>query len=117
MCIRDRNRQNSIETNDVGLLAWWDAQQKFMVTHADRIYKEAIQKGIAKEQARAVLPEGNMQSRMYMKGSVRSWIHYCELRCGNGTQKEHREIAHKCANILKEHLPFLKPWFKELPHD
>jgi len=112
-----KNRQNSIETDDVQLQAWWDAQQKFMVTHADRIYKEAIEKGIAKEQARAVLPEGNMQSRMYMKGSIRSWIHYCELRCGNGTQKEHREVAYKCAGILKDHLPFLKQWYKELPND
>ena len=111
-----KNRQNSIETDDVQLQAWWDAQQKFMVTHADRNYKEAIEKGIAKEQARAVLPEGNMQSRMYMKGSIRSWIHYCDLRCGNGTQKEHREIAYKCATILKDHLPFLKNWYKELPN-
>ena len=109
-----KNRQNSVETDDVGLQAWWDAQQKFLTTHSQRIYREALEKGIAKEQARAVLPEGNMQSRMYMKGSVRSWIHYCELRCGNGTQKEHREIAVKCAEILKNHLPFLKPWYKEL---
>ena len=109
-----KNRQNSIETDDVELQTWWDAQQKFLVGHADRIYKEAIDKGIAKEQARAVLPEGNMQSRMYMKGNVRSWIHYCELRCGNGTQKEHREVAFKCAEILVNHLPFLKEWHKEL---
>jgi thymidylate synthase (FAD) len=109
-----KNRQNSVETDDVGLQAWWDAQQKFLTTHSQRIYREALDKGIAKEQARAVLPEGNMQSRMYMKGNVRSWIHYCELRAGNGTQKEHREIAVKCAEILKNHLPFLKPWYKEL---
>jgi len=109
-----KNRQNSVETDDVGLQAWWDAQQKFLTTNSQRIYREALDKGIAKEQARAVLPEGNMQSRMYMKGNVRSWIHYCELRAGNGTQKEHREIAVKCAEILKDHLPFLKPWYKEL---
>ena len=109
-----KNRQNSVETDDVGLQAWWDAQQKFLTTHSQRIYREALDKGIAKEQARAVLPEGNMQSRMYMKGNVRSWIHYCELRAGNGTQKEHREIAVKCAEILKNHLPFLKPWYEEL---
>ena len=109
-----KNRQNSVETDDVGLQAWWDAQQKFLTAHSQRIYREALDKGIAKEQARAVLPEGNMQSRMYMKGNVRSWIHYCELRAGNGTQKEHREIAVKCAEILKNHLPFLKPWYKEL---
>jgi thymidylate synthase (FAD) len=109
-----KNRQNSVETDDVGLQAWWDAQQKFLTTHSQRIYREALDKGIAKEQARAVLPEGNMQSRMYMKGNIRSWIHYCELRAGNGTQKEHREIAVKCAEILKTHMPFLKPWYKEL---
>ena len=109
-----KNRQNSVETDDIGLQAWWDAQQKFLTTHSQRIYREALDKGIAKEQARAVLPEGNMQSRMYMKGNVRSWIHYCELRAGNGTQKEHREIAVKCAEILKNHLPFLKPWYEEL---
>ena len=109
-----KNRQNSVETDDVGLQAWWDAQQKFLTTHSQRIYREALDKGIAKEQARAVLPEGNMQSRMYMKGNIRSWIHYCELRAGNGTQKEHREIAVKCAEILKNHMPFLKPWYKEL---
>lgn len=109
-----KNRQNSVETDDIGLQAWWDAEQKFLTTHSQRIYREALDKGIAKEQARAVLPEGNMQSRMYMKGNVRSWIHYCELRAGNGTQKEHREIAVKCAEILKNHLPFLKPWYEEL---
>ena len=109
-----KNRQNSVETDDVGLQAWWDAQQKFLTTHSQRIYREALDKGIAKEQARAVLPEGNMQSRMYMKGNIRSWIRYCELRAGNGTQKEHREIAVKCAEILKNHMPFLKPWYKEL---
>ena len=65
-----KNRQNSVETDDVGLQAWWDAQQKFLTTHSQRIYREALDKGIAKEQARAVLPEGNMQSRMYMKGNV-----------------------------------------------
>ena len=112
-----KNRQNSIETDDAELQWAWEAKQKQIVHEAQLAYKWAIGNGIAKEQARAVLPEGNMQSRMYMKGNIRSWIHYCELRCGNGTQKEHREIAYKCANILKEHLPFLKPWFKELPHD
>jgi len=112
-----KNRQNSIETDDDELKWAWEAKQKQIVHEANLAYKWAIENGIAKEQARAVLPEGNMQSRMYMKGNVRSWIHYCELRCGNGTQKEHREVAYKCAEILVNHLPFLKPWFKELPHD
>jgi thymidylate synthase (FAD) len=112
-----KNRQNSIETNDDDLKWAWEAKQKQIVHEANLAYKWAVENGIAKEQARAVLPEGNMQSRMYMKGSVRSWIHYCELRCGNGTQKEHREVAYKCAGILKEYLPFLKQWYKELPND
>ena len=111
-----KNRQNSIETDDNELKNAWYLKQKQIVHEAELAYKWAIENGIAKEQARAVLPEGNMQSRMYMKGSVRSWIHYCELRCGNGTQKEHREVAHKCADILVNHLPFLKDWHKELPH-
>ena len=112
-----KNRQNSIETDDDELKWAWEAKQKQIVHEAELAYKWAIENGIAKEQARAVLPEGNMQSRMYMKGNVRSWIHYCELRCANGTQKEHREIAYKCAGILKEHLPFLKQWYKELEYD
>ena len=109
-----KNRQNSVETDDDTLKRQWEAKQQQIVHESRLAYKWALENGIAKEQARAVLPEGNMQSRMYMKGNVRSWIHYCELRAGNGTQKEHREIAVKCAEILRNHLPFLKPWYKEL---
>lgn len=110
-----KNRQNSIETDDETLKRQWEAKQQQIVHESRLAYKWAIENGIAKEQARAVLPEGNMQSRMYMKGSVRSWIHYCELRCGPETQKEHREVAFKCAEILKNHLPFLKhsEWLSE----
>jgi len=109
-----KNRQNSVETDDDALKRQWEAKQQQIVHESRLAYKWALENGIAKEQARAVLPEGNMQSRMYMKGNVRSWIHYCELRAGNGTQKEHREIAVKCAEILKNHLPFLNPWYNEL---
>jgi len=109
-----KNRQNSIETDDDELKWAWEAKQKQIVHEANLAYKWAIENGIAKEQARAVLPEGNMQSRMYMKGNIRSWMHYCELRCGNGTQKEHREVAFMCADILKNHLPFLKKWHEQL---
>ena len=109
-----KNRQNSVETDDDTLKRQWEAKQQQIVHESRLAYKWALENGIAKEQARAVLPEGNMQSRMYMKGNVRSWIHYCELRAGNGTQKEHREIAVKCAEILKNHLPFLNPWYNEL---
>ena len=116
-----KNRQNSIKLDPemdghAVLQGEWKNKQQRVIDASVEAYNWAVSKGIAKEQARAVLPEGNMQSRMYMKGNVRSWIHYCELRCGNGTQKEHREVAFKCAEILVNHLPFLKSWYKELPH-
>lgn len=97
-----KNRQNSLESKNTELASWWDAQQKFIIEHSKRIYREALKKGIAKEVARAVLPEGNTKSRMYMSGSIRSWIHYIQLRSENGTQKEHREIALACAEAIRE---------------
>lgn len=100
-----KNRQNSVETNDDALeTAWW-AQQSLVVDQAKKAYAWAIENGIAKEQARAVLPEGNTQSTLYMAGSLRSWIHYCDLRRGNGTQKEHALIADKCWEIIGVHFP------------
>jgi thymidylate synthase (FAD) len=101
----NKNRQNSIEANDPALAAWWDAQQKFIIDNVTRIYNEAIEKGIAKEQARAILPEGNTVSRLYMNGTLRSWIHFIELRSGNGTQKEHQEIALACAEVISKVFP------------
>lgn len=100
-----KNRQNSIETDDPALSAWWDAQQKFIIDNVKRIYAEAIEKGIAKEQARAILPEGNTVSRLYMNGTLRSWVHFIELRSGNGTQKEHQDIAIACAKVISEIFP------------
>jgi thymidylate synthase (FAD) len=100
-----KNRQNSIETNDSELTAWWDAKQKFIIETVRSTYKEAIEKGIAKEQARAILPEGNTVSRLYMQGTIRSWIHFIELRSGNGTQKEHMLIARACAKVIAEIFP------------
>jgi thymidylate synthase (FAD) len=88
-----KNRQNSIETEDNNLQQKWELMQIDLRAKAVETYDWAIKNGIAKEQARAVLPEGLTVSRLYMAGSLRSWIHYCELRMGNGTQKEHREIA------------------------
>lgn len=88
-----KNRQNSIDTDDEELQKQWQIRQGLLINEVDNVYKWAIENGIAKEQARAVLPEGLTQSRMYMNGTLRSWIHYCELRMANGTQKEHREIA------------------------
>ena len=104
-----KNRQNSIEIKeDPELKHGWNERQKIVIEYAQKEYDWAIKNGIAKEQARAVLPEGLTVSRLYMAGSVRSWIHYCQLRCSNGTQKEHREIALDCwYNLIKE-FPSLK---------
>ncbi len=101
----EKNRQNSIETNDPALAAWWDAKQKFIIDTVKQTYAEAIERGIAKEQARAILPEGNTVSRLYMNGTLRSWVHFIELRSSNGTQKEHMEVARECANVIAEAFP------------
>ena len=100
-----KNRQNSIETDDVLLQQEWEQKQQLIVQHAKDAYDWAIEQGIAKEQARAVLPEGNTQSRMYMNGTLRSWIHYCQLRMNNGTQKEHAEVATECWKIITDKFP------------
>jgi thymidylate synthase (FAD) len=100
-----KNRQNSIETDDAEVKAWWDAKQKFLIDYVKETYAEAIEKGIAKEQARAILPEGNTVSRLYMNGTLRSWIHFIDLRSGNGTQKEHMEVARECAKVIAEAFP------------
>jgi thymidylate synthase (FAD) len=100
-----KNRQNSISTDDTELQAWWDAKQKFIIECASIAYKEAIERGIAKEQARAVLPEGLTESRLYMNGTLRSWIHFIELRSANGTQLEHQEVAIACAKVIAEIFP------------
>ena len=103
-----KNRQNSVETEDNDLQNSWNLVQNEMLLAAKNYYAWAISKGIAKEVARSVLPEGLTMSRMYMSGSLRSWIHYCELRMANGTQKEHRELATQCWDIITEQFPSLK---------
>lgn len=95
-----KNRQNSIEIDDIDLQASWLVRQQSVQDQARRVYSWAISQGIAKEVARSVLPEGMTESKIYMKGSVRSWFHYCQLRMGKSTQKEHREVAAECWNIL-----------------
>ena len=100
-----KNRQNSITTEDLQLQAFWQQQQLRVITAAKEAYTWAIDNGIAKEQARAVLPEGNTVSRLYMNGTLRSWIHYIELRAENGTQKEHRDIAVQCGIVIAEVFP------------
>ena len=100
-----KNRQNSITTEDLQLQAFWQQQQLRVIDAAKEAYAWAIENGIAKEQARAVLPEGNTVSRLYMNGTLRSWIHYIELRAENGTQKEHRDIAVQCGIVIAEVFP------------
>jgi len=97
-----KNRQNSIPADNDGLEIAWHQKQREMIHKASEVYKWAIDNGIAKEQARAVLPEGLIESRLYMTGTLRSWMHFVELRGGNGTQKEHMEIALQCKKILIE---------------
>ena len=104
----DKNRQNSIETNDQAIIDQWNEMQEHQLHIAKLAYSWAIEHGIAKEVARSVLPEGLTMSRLYMSGTLRSWIHYCELRIANGTQKEHRELATQCWDIITEQFPSLK---------
>ena len=101
-----KNRQNSIDDIPDETAAWWNNATSELFDHSQAIYKEAIQKGIAKECARFVLPMST-KTRLYMNGSIRSWLHYIELRCANGTQKEHQEIALKIRDIVKQNFPVI----------
>lgn len=100
-----KNRQNSIATDDDALQVEWRRHQEWVIDAARTAYNWATQNGIAREQARAVLPEGLTQSRLYVNGTLRSWIHYIELRSANGTQQEHVEIARACATVIAEVFP------------
>jgi thymidylate synthase (FAD) len=100
-----QNRQNSIESDDEDLALWWDSAQQEIIDLAQKHYARAIERGIAKEQARAILPEGNTVSKLYMNGTLRSWIHFIELRSANGTQREHQEVARACAQVIAEIFP------------
>ena len=99
------NRQNSIVVDDPELETWWHDQQQLLIEQVKYIYATAINRGIAKEQARAVLPEGLTESRLYMNGTLRSWIHFIELRSANGTQREHQEVAIACAKVIANIFP------------
>ena len=101
----NKNRQNSVETDDDALKDEWVNRQQQMIALAKETYQWAVANGIAKEQARAVLPEGLTVSRLYMSGTLRSWVHYIELRQANGTQKEHQEIAQTCAQVIAQIFP------------
>lgn len=110
-----KNRQNSIDIEHdpnsqlddatIDLITNWQRKQHGIINAAKEVYEWAIENGIAKEQARVVLPEGLTKTRLYMNGSIRSWVHYIELRGANGTQKEHMEIAHACAKVIAEIFP------------
>ena len=101
----NKNRQNSIENESSELEIEWKNKQKKVIENAISTYEWAIQNGIAKEQARVVLPEGNTVSRLYMNGTLRSWIHYIQLRASHGTQKEHIDIAKACALVISKIFP------------
>ena len=109
-----KNRQNSIETDDRDLREDWNMKQHEVINKAREAYEWALSKGIAKEQARAVLPEGNTETTLYMSGTLRSWVHYCELRMANGTQKEHSDIAKQCWEVIKHHFPDVAKAVEEL---
>ena len=113
-----KNRQNSVELDmsdeyQAGLQDRWYQMQQRVIDEAHMVYNWAINNGIAKEQARAVLPEGNTVSRMYMNGTLRSWVHYIELRSANGTQKEHMQIAHECAKVIATIFPLITEFNNE----
>lgn len=118
-CIRDarsqdnKNRQNSNDNLPENVREWWEEAQQKILDIVTETYNQALSQGIAKECARVILPEGNTMSVMYMNGTLRSWLHYCDLRCSNGTQKEHMVIASLARNILIENFPFLEEYYKE----
>jgi len=109
----EKNRQNSVETDDVLLNQHWIQQQKRVTDIANSAYKWAIENGIAKEQARTVLPEGLTKTRLYMAGTLRSWIHYIDVRSTPGTQKEHMDIARECAYVINPIFPMIKDFVHE----
>ena len=109
----EANRQNSVETTDHTLTAKWILTQKRVIAAAEGAYNWAIENGIAKEQARAVLPEGLTKTRLYMSGTVRSWIHYIDVRTTPGTQKEHMDVARECAYTINKFFPMIKDFCHE----
>lgn len=113
-----KNRQNSVELDletdkDRQIAYQWENLQRDLIQRTREVYAWAIEKGIAKEQARAVLPEGLTVSRLYMNGTLRSWVHFIELRSGNGTQKEHMEVARECAKVIAEVFPMVNDFVTE----
>jgi len=108
-----KNRQNSVKTDNLALEAWWENYQQKVIESATSAYDWAIANGIAKEQARAVLPEGMTVSRLYMNGTLRSWVHYIQLRSAKGTQEEHRMVAALCGHAIEEIFPMMAEFIEE----
>ena len=109
----NKNRQNSIETDNIQLQETWKQKQLTIIEQAQKVYRWAIENNIAKEQARALLPEGLIQSRLYMNGTIRSWMHYIKLRSTFGTQNEHVEIAKECGKIIEPIFPLIKDFIND----
>lgn len=109
----EKNRQNSLYTDDISIQNWFEGAQRRLVDEAKFLYTAALDKGIAKECARVFLPEGLTMSRMYMNGTLRSWLHYVDIRCDVATQLEHRDVALQCAKILEEHFPNVMEAFND----
>lgn len=108
-----KNRQNSIDAADIQTQDMWDLKQQEVIAKSKEVYNWAIEQGIAKEQARSVLPEGLTMSRLYVNGTLRSWIHFIDLRSGNGTQREHMAIAQACAKAISQIFPTIEEFVNE----
>ena len=109
----NKNRQNSLTTDDLDTQEWWWAAQNRVKSEAELMYQAALNRGIAKEQARALLPEGMAVSRMYMNGTLRSWLHYIEVRTDPSTQKEHRDVAEACKSVIATLCPSIMEIYQE----
>ena len=109
----EKNRQNSLYTDDISIQNWFEGAQRRLVTEAKFLYTAALEKGIAKECARVFLPEGLTMSRMYMQGTLRSWLHYIDIRCDSATQKEHRDVANQCRDIIFAEFPSIGELYGE----
>ena len=109
----NKNRQNSLVTDDLDTQEWWWAAQNRVKAEAEFMYQAALNRGIAKEQARALLPEGMAVSRMYMNGTLRSWLHYIEVRTDPSTQKEHRDVAEACKSVIATLCPSIMEIYQE----
>ena len=109
----EKNRQNSLYTDDLSLQYWWEGIQRRVTDEAKFLYSSALDKGIAKEVARKLLPEGLTMSKMYMNGTLRSWLHYIDIRCDSATQREHRDVANQCRDIIFAEFPTLKELYEQ----